>query len=148
MPSIWNDDARVALLARLDKLTPETKPKWGQFTVGRMMQHCADALRMATGELPVKPKSGPFKLPVLKHLIIYVLPWPQGAPTAPELIPAGDPNLAVAIAAVKSGIFRLAAADPATQQWAAHPAFGKLSRRTWGALIHRHMDHHLKQFGV
>jgi hypothetical protein len=29
-----------------------------------------------------------------------------------------------------------------------HPAFGRLSGRAWGALVYRHMDHHLRQFGL
>ena len=102
---------------------------------------------MAVGELAVKRKDGPLRMPVLKQLIIYVLPWPKEAPTAPELIPASEPNLGVAIAALKSGLFRLGAMEP-TQPLAEHPAFGKLSRTTWGVLIHRHLDHHLKQFGL
>ena len=32
--------------------------------------------------------------------------------------------------------------------WPDHPAFGALSRRAWGVLIYRHMDHHLRQFGA
>lgn len=147
MTSIWNASARAALAGRFEKLTAETRPRWGQFTVGKMVQHCADGIRMAVGELAVKPKDGPLRLPVLKQLIIYVLPWPKGAPTAPELIPASDPNLSVAIAGLKSGLFRLGALEPA-YVLAEHPAFGKLSRSAWGVLIHRHLDHHLKQFGL
>ena len=30
----------------------------------------------------------------------------------------------------------------------AHPAFGTLSAKQWGVLVYRHMDHHLRQFGV
>jgi hypothetical protein len=32
--------------------------------------------------------------------------------------------------------------------WVDHPAFGRLSPRAWGVLVYRHMDHHLRQFGV
>jgi len=28
----------------------------------------------------------------------------------------------------------------------AHPFFGELSRKEWGRLIYKHLDHHLKQF--
>lgn len=148
MPSIWNDKARLALVARFEKLASGATPKWGQFTAGKMVQHCADGIRMAAGQLSVQPKEGgAFRLPVVKQLIIYVLPWPKGVPTAPELIPAHDPNLTGAIASLKSELFRLVSQDPA-RPLAEHPAFGKLSRRTWGVLIHRHLDHHLKQFGV
>lgn len=29
-----------------------------------------------------------------------------------------------------------------------HPFFGKMSAQEWAVLGYRHMDHHLKQFGV
>jgi hypothetical protein len=32
--------------------------------------------------------------------------------------------------------------------WTPHPAFGNLNGRSWGVLMWRHMDHHLRQFGV
>jgi hypothetical protein len=32
--------------------------------------------------------------------------------------------------------------------WPDHPAFGRLSGAAWGALSYKHIDHHLRQFGV
>jgi hypothetical protein len=29
-----------------------------------------------------------------------------------------------------------------------HPAFGRMTADDWGALIHKHTDHHLRQFGA
>jgi hypothetical protein len=29
-----------------------------------------------------------------------------------------------------------------------HPFFGKMSAKEWGLIAHKHMDHHLRQFGV
>jgi hypothetical protein len=29
-----------------------------------------------------------------------------------------------------------------------HPLFGPLTHREWSALMYRHVDHHLKQFGA
>jgi hypothetical protein len=147
MPTVWNPADRDALLLRIDKLTPQSKPVWGQFTVAKMLRHCADGIRMATGELAVKPKPGPTRLPVLKHLIIYVLPWPKGVPTAPELLPATDPDFDTARRDLKAQLESVAK-RPAGEPLTDHPAFGALSRASWGALIHRHVHHHLTQFGV
>ena len=32
--------------------------------------------------------------------------------------------------------------------WHPHPMFGQLSGHSWGVLMWRHMDHHLRQFSV
>lgn len=66
MATIWNDAARTALVNRFEQLAPGTPAKWGKFTVGKMVKHCADGVRMAMGELPVQPKRSAFGLPVLK----------------------------------------------------------------------------------
>jgi Ca2+-binding EF-hand superfamily protein len=32
--------------------------------------------------------------------------------------------------------------------WHPHPAFGSFTKEQWGQLQYKHLDHHLKQFGV
>jgi hypothetical protein len=110
-----------------------------------MVCHLADSLRMAMGDLPVKPKHLPIRYPPLKQLIIYVAPFPKSAPTAPELLTREPREWAKDIADLR-GLLDRAAAMPTTEEWPEHPAFGALSRRAWGVLIYRHMDHHLRQF--
>jgi hypothetical protein len=34
------------------------------------------------------------------------------------------------------------------QQLGPHPLFGALSRNDWARLIWKHIDHHMRQFGV
>jgi hypothetical protein len=144
MPTIWNDRARENLLARFARLEAGAQPRWGKFTAGKMVKHCADGIRMAMGDLAVQRKASPLEWPLVKHVVIFVAPWPQGAPTAPELIPERDLSLPVAMAELKSALLRLRGAE----RLRPHPAFGKLSHFSWGWLIHKHLDHHLRQFGV
>lgn len=54
---------------------------------------------------------------------------------------------ASARAALKAIIER-AAAQSSGGTWQPHPAFGILSTADWGVLIHKHVDHHLVQFGA
>ena len=34
------------------------------------------------------------------------------------------------------------------EDWDPHPVFGKFSREQWGKMNYKHLDHHLRQFGV
>ena len=73
---------------------------------------------------------------------------PKGAPTAPELI-ARCQN---AVLEDEKKMFaeligRCATIEPGTTL-GEHPAFGNLSYDEYGALIAKHTDHHLRQFGV
>lgn len=153
MPTLWESATRDALLRRVAALSPAATPRWGSFTAPQMLAHLADALRMATGELPVARRPVPWLLytPPFKQLIIHVLPFPRGAPTAPELLarPLGaDPvELDRERTAYAAALDRFVARPPAGP-WPVHPAFGPLSGATWGVLQARHADHHLRQFGA
>lgn len=88
MRSIQNATDRAQISSRLASLTPSSTRRWGSMDVVSMLQHLGLSARMTLGELSV-PSSNKraFQMFPLKHLIIYVFPFPKGAPTAPELKP-------------------------------------------------------------
>lgn len=147
MPTVWDPAVRAALVRRAQSLTPEHAARWGSFSVAAMMAHVNDALRMAVGDLQVVGKAPSFlKWPPVRYLFIHVLPMPKGAPTAPGLITRStSADLAQEQRVFEQQIDALARRDTMTD---AHPAFGRLTRHDWGVLIHKHTDHHLRQFGV
>ena len=147
MPQIWETGEAEELLRRLEALRPETHPAWGQFTPARMLEHCASAMRAGLGEIPVKAKQTPFRSWPMRKLAIYVLPWPKGAPTAPELLPEGEPDFSKAKEGLRAALGRFVKAGP-EGKFADHAAFGKLSGNDWGALTHRHLNHHWRQFNL
>ena len=147
MKSIWQGESQRELTDRVGRLAWDRRAEWGTFTAPKMVCHLADSLRMAMGDLKVASKKLPIRYPPLKQLIIYVAPFPKGAPTAPELLVRQPREWTHDVADVQSLLARAATAS-STDAWPEHPAFGRLSRRAWGVLIFRHMDHHLKQFGA
>jgi hypothetical protein len=116
-------------------------------TAPQMVVHVVDALKMSTGELPAAEKKRPIRFAPLKQLIIYGPPFPKGAPTAPELLVRQCEDFNTECANLKQMMDTFASISP-TAEFPRHPAFGKLSRRAWGALAYKHIDHHFKQFGI
>jgi hypothetical protein len=147
MKSIWQDDARRELHDRVGRLVWDRRAEWGKFTAPKMICHLADSLKMAMGDLKVASKKLPIRYPPLKQLIIYLAPFPKGAPTAPELL-AREPRAYTDEIADVQALLARAGSARTTDTWPEHPAFGALSKRAWGVLIYRHMDHHLRQFGA
>ncbi|MFI5185002.1 MAG: DUF1569 domain-containing protein [Vicinamibacteria bacterium] len=148
MPSVLDPDDRARLLRRLDSLTEQSIRKWGQMTSAGMLLHLCQSARMALGDLPVKPRNRrAFQTFPLKHLLLYVVPFPKGAPTAPELRPIEPGELEVERASLRTLIERLGA-GPRDGPGPVHPLFGPLSRREWGVLNYKHADHHFRQFGA
>lgn len=145
--TIFDPRDRTTLLARLDRITPASPRHWGTLTPVGMLAHLSDAMRMALGELVIPPRRTPLALPPVRHAIIHWLPFPKGAPTAPELLARQGGDCAGEAAALRALVERFARTEQAPTS-AVHPAFGHLCQRDWGVLVHKHMDHHLRQFGA
>lgn len=146
--SMWDPSVRAAFTNRLQQLGADSKGAWGRMTANGMLAHLNDSYRMCTGELVVKPKNLPLRFTPIKQLIIYVLPFPKGVPTAPELIA----RCSGAVLADEQQAFarmceRLGAVKPG-ETLPDHPAFGTLSYKTYGTLMARHTEHHFRQFGL
>ena len=147
MPTAWDPAVCASLVSRARTLTPQHTAKWGKFSVAAMMAHLNDALRMAVGDLDVAGKAPSFlKWPPVRYLFIHVLPMPKSAPTAPGLIArSSSADLAQEQQSFQTLVEALGTREAMAD---AHPAFGRMTRDDWGVLIHKHTDHHLRQFGV
>ena len=145
--TLFDPADRQAILARLARLESTTPRRWGRMQAPQMLAHLTQSMRMATGELAVEPKDVIIRHTPLKELILYVLPWPKGTPTAPELLARVPVEWDAEMAALREAIDALAHRSRELP-WPDHPAFGRLSAAQWGLLQYRHADHNLKQFGV
>ena len=148
MPTtIFESAARDTLVQRLGVLTPQSPGRWGKMNAPQMLSHLIEACRMAFGELPVRPRPSFLSVPIVARLVVRWLPWPKGAPTAPELVARSPEDWEADIHTLVTLIRRFAQRSPG-DAWPPHPAFGALSGEDWGVLVYRHIDHHLQQFGI
>ena len=146
--SMWDSALRATFAERVKKLNSETKGAWGKFSASGMLAHLNDSYWMCTGELKVKSKNLPLRYTPIKQLVIYVAPFPKGAPTAPELIArCSSANLEDEKKALVANLERLAGVKPG-DPLQEHPAFGVLTYKDYGVLMARHTEHHFRQFGL
>ena len=148
MGSILNESERATICSRMRSLSVSSTARWGRMSVTGMLQHLRLSGQMTVGELTVASKSKRvFQVFPVKHLILYLLPFPKEAPTAPELYPDAAASFEEERAAVLTLLDRIGA-GPREGTGPAHPLFGTLSWREWGVATYKHVDHHLKQFGA
>lgn len=138
---------------RVLQLRPDSQPLWGKMTVAQTLAHCTSGLEMAMGT--IHPKRAPFPASVLGLVIKPLVfgndkPMRRNSPSSPELFTV-KPDLSD----FKRERGRLVAAiDRFTHEGAAccsqhpHPFFGPLQPQQWAILMYKHLDHHLRQFGV
>lgn len=144
--SLFDPEVEREMLARLDRLTPEAKGRWGRMSVAQMLRHVGGGLKMATGDMAIPRREGPLRLFPIKQLIVLVLPFPRNAPTSPALISKEEFDFDGERANVRELLASFAKRD--IPNWPEHPAFGPLSREQWGVMAWKHLDHHLRQFGA
>ena len=148
MGSILNESDRAAICSRMRSLSASSTARWGKMSVTEMLEHLRLSARMAVGELEVpSANKRVFQVFPLKHLILYVLPFPKGAPTAPALLPAAAESFDEELTKVLALLDQIGA-GPRDGAGPAHPLFGPLSWSEWGVVTYKHVDHHLKQFGA
>lgn len=147
MKSLLEAGTRQAVLARVERIDDSSKGLWGHFTAPEMLAHLSQSLKMAVSELPTVSKKLPLRYFPLKQLVVYLLPFPKGVPTSPELLAAASDPMEKSKEELRR-LFPKFAEAGVRGKWPEHPAFGSLTTQAWGVLMYRHTDHHLRQFGV
>jgi Protein of unknown function (DUF1569) len=138
---------------RIMRLTPESERQWGNMTVAQTLAHCTSGLSMAMGG--INPKRAPFPANVLGPLIKPLVlgddkPMRRNSPSSPELFSAEpaqcdfEHERTQLIKAIDSFVKKGAACCSIHP----HPFFGRLKPQQWAILMYKHIDHHLRQFGV
>lgn len=156
MKTLIRERDREQILERLRQLEPNIVPRWGQMTAPQMVCHLTDAFRNLLRDRPVQSKAGRPTLvgkTLVKWVALYTpLPWPKGMKTRPEadqLIGGTPPSSRfeedVTSLERATDRFLVAVREGRLQE---HYMFGILSAREWSRWAYRHMDHHLRQFGL
>ncbi len=147
--SLFDPQGLDAMLARLDRLQPESPRQWGKMSVAQMLAHCQQPLRVALGELPLKRSLIGFLFGrMAKRRLLRAAPWKHSMPTAPEFRITDARNFEQEKAALRMLVQRFGTVGPTGLTTQPHPFFGPLSTAEWQALQWRHLDHHLRQFGA
>jgi hypothetical protein len=136
--------------ARIALLTPNSKPLWGRMSVAQALAHCSLGMQMATGELrPKRAFIGRILGPLIKAKVVGDdAPMRRNSPTAKELLIADEPDFATEQAHLSGLIERFHAAGLKGCTTHPHAFFGPLKPDEWAILTYKHVDHHLRQFGV
>lgn len=147
MGTLFDAKDRQAILTRLARLTPDARPLWGRFTPAAMVCHVAAGVGQGLGEIDLGPPRGALTHWPLNWLVIHVIPFPRNAAAAPEMLARVPSSWDADVAALRGMIERYGEQDP-RKPWPASRVFGRISGRSWGVLQYKHLDHHLRQFGL
>lgn len=147
--SIWNSNVLHEILERAEKLHPGSHAHWGSMNVTEMMAHINLANQSILNAPPAS--SGP----TLKQRLgkFYFFVWKNDFPKLAKGAKRFDMKGKVEESAFndeKSKMIKILNKFEGHKEKVngMHPVFGPLNHEEWGVFVAKHMDHHLRQFGV
>jgi Protein of unknown function (DUF1569) len=145
--NLFDPAVKQEIISRIEKLTPASVPLWGKMNVSQMLAHL---------ELPVGVALGSHKLrrtlmgrifgPMVKSMLYNEKPFKRSMPTDPSFVTFGQEKdfykeKQVLLDMVGNFSETSMVDEP-------HPFFGPLTKEQWSKGMYKHIDHHLRQFGV
>ncbi|MGB7281640.1 MAG: DUF1569 domain-containing protein [Candidatus Acidiferrum sp.] len=135
---------------RIALMRPDSKRQWGKMTPAQALEHCSRGIEMALGDK--NPPRAPIGL-ILGWMVKPKVmgndePLRRNSPTMKELMVQHEGDLGTERTRLCGLIDRFAAAGPTGCTTHPHSFFGRLTPEEWAILMYKHLDHHLRQFGV
>ncbi|MBN9653375.1 DUF1569 domain-containing protein [Halobacillus sp. GSS1] len=137
------------LLNRIENLSVDSQPKWGKMDVSQMLAHCSAFQDIAMGySFPPRGWLGLLVGRFAKPIFYNDKPLDHNMSTIPTILIKSKKDFNIEREKLKQKIIIFQKNGPKACTDHPHPFFGKLTSDQWGKGIYKHLDHHLKQFGV
>ena len=133
-------------------LKGDEKGKWGKMNAQQMAEHVSGFFKVSTQKIHFDLTTTLGHLPKYKEFLMSEKEFRENtkAPVLPEEpLPLQYSTIQEAMDDLKKNIedfFEFFKNDPSKKTL--HPAFGELNFNEWVQLHHKHVTHHLKQFGL
>jgi hypothetical protein len=150
MEDLFEAESVLEMKSRIAILSRDNQPLWGRMNVAQAMAHCTAGFQMAMGEIrPPRALIGRLIGGLIKTRAFRDgEPMRRNSPTARELLVADERDLELERVQLLQTLDRFTASG--TQRCTMHPHafFGPLTPKEWSMLMYKHLDHHLRQFGI
>ena len=135
---------------RMAQLRPDSEGLWGTMNPAQALAHCSRGIELAVGErIPPRLLLGGIIGRMVKPMALgNDEPMRRNSPTVKGLVVQDERDLVVERQRLRELIDRFVAGGPGGCTKHPHSFFGRLTPEEWATLMYKHLDHHLRQFGV
>jgi Protein of unknown function (DUF1569) len=149
MQNLFQPEAAAEVISRIDRLQPTIQHQWGKMDVAQMMAHCSATLDVASGRvfLPrmfIGRILGPFFRPQFTN----EKPFSKNGPTDKSFVIADKRDFVREKEHLKTRVRQFSEGGESQCTKHPHSFFGSLTPQEWATGMYKHLDHHLRQFGV
>ncbi len=149
MQSLFDSNTNVEIINRINLLMVDSKNEWGKMNVSQMLKHSQQPLLVAFGDKKLKRGlMGILFGNMAKKTLLKPGDFKKNLPTDPSFLVKDQKEFEEEKQKLIELVKRFAASGPADISKDPHPFFGKLTLEEWDTLQIKHLDHHLRQFGV
>ena len=150
MKSIFKTSDNTEITNRIGRLAANSKPQWGKMAVDQMLVHAQRPLQVALGELKLKRTLVGilFGSMARKKLARGEETFSKNLPTDKNFVVADHRSVDEGKKNLVALVRKFAQVGPEGITKEPHPFFGKMTTQEWDTLMWKHLDHHLRQFGV
>jgi len=150
MKNLFEATTAKEVKERIGKLGPASQRQWGKMTAAQAIAHCSRTMEWAVGDSQ-EPRMfiGRIIGPLVKSRVLRdEKPMGRNAPTAKSLVVKDERDLGQECVRLSALVDRFFEGGPRGCTKHPHAFFGQLTPEEWARLMYKHLDHHLRQFGV
>jgi hypothetical protein len=138
------------VITRIQQLNPDTQPLWGKMAVAQMVAHCNVTYEMVYDNIHPKPNSIlKFILKLfIKKTVVNDEPYKHNSSTAPQFIVKDSKDFEKERLRLVNYIYKTQELGEDYFDGKESLSFGALTKSEWNNMFYKHLDHHLRQFGM
>lgn len=147
MENIFDINTHNNVMERINSLTENSKAQWGKMSVDQMLHHCQGPLNIILNKNTYGLKPSWFARTFFKKSMYSDKLWNKNLPTLKAFRETKSYDFEEEKTKLSELIMELVTLRD-RKEWQEHPTFGYFTSEQWGKMHYKHLDHHLRQFGV
>lgn len=150
MKNIFTKQITDEIIARIENLSSATQPIWGKMSVAQMLAHCCVTYEMVYTDKHPRPNAFTrFMMKTLiKNIVTSEKPYVKNGRTARQFLIVEEKEFELEKNRLIDFITKTQELGEQKFEGKESHSFGKLTAKEWNNLFYKHLDHHLRQFGV
>ncbi len=150
LPNIFTKTVAEGVIERINQLSANSQPLWGTMNAAQMLAHCCVTYEMVYTDKHPKPSfvMGLILKWFVKQQVVTDKPFPKSSKTAPAFLITEQKEFEAEKIRLIDYIKQTQVLGASAFDGKVSHSFGALDANEWNNMFYKHLDHHLKQFGV
>jgi hypothetical protein len=150
MKTLFNKEVNDGIITRIEKVNPSLKAKWGKMNAAKMLAHLRLSFEANFGEIVLNRDLvlSTVLRPLAKRILLGNRPFWKNMPTDKKLIPKDPVDFFEEQQKVIEMIKKYITVGPDIISKNPHNILGKITPEQSAFISYKHVDHHLRQFGI